>query len=619
MASEEQEITERENDNQEPAEMLELEVEEVHPPADYSQFSKRDFVELLEKQLAALKTETATVADYRHADEVLKEARPLFDQIKTTERTAALQKYTQETGSEEGFEYRYEEDVSRFDALYKQTKELKNSYFQQLEKTKDTNFATKTELLRRLRERVENDENNAGDPKQSWNEFKQIQDEWKAAGNISSPHNATLWATYHALVDRYYSNRNIYFELKELDRKKNQTLKTELCERVEALVQAQEGKPVTKAVLDEANALFEEYKHIGPAPKAEQEQLWQRFKKSLDTLYDRRREQNEDLKKEGAQLYEQKSKLYEELVPFTSFTSSSINDWNEKTREVMALQERWNALRGPMPRDEGKELSKKFWAALKTFFHHKGEFFRQLESKREQNLKQKTELCQQVEAILESGEESAEATQRVIELQRQWKTIGQVPEKFKDSIFERFKTACDAFFNKKRAKNQVVEKEFEANMSKKVALCERIEAAAASENPDLSQLAQFKQEWSSIGFVPKKDMQAIQKRYINAINAFVGANGKLSSKEKERLTLETEAEMARDTDSPRGLMKKESDIRRRMSTLENDIAVYNNNIEFFARSKGADKLRADIEKKIAVAQKQLDELKHQLKIVRNAQ
>jgi len=617
MASEEQEITERDELTQEPAETLEMEVEEAHQPVDYSQFSKQDFVGLLEKQLESLKAEGVAATVYRRADEVLKEVRPLFDQIKASERNAALQTYIQESGSEEGFDYKYDETVQRFDALYKQIKDQKNQYFQKLEKTKDANFAQKTELLRRLRELVETDENNAGDPKASWNEFKQIQDEWKAAGNVPSPHNATLWATYHALVDRYYSNRNIYFELKELDRKKNQTLKTELCEKLEALVQSLEGKPITKTIIDEANGLFEEYKHIGPAPKAEQELLWQRFKKSLDTLYDRRREQNEELKKEGTQLYEQKSKLYEELVPFTSFTSNSINDWNDRTRAVMAIQERWNALRGPMPREEGKELSKKFWAALKTFFHHKGEFFKQLEAKREQNLKQKTELCEQVEGILESGAESPETTQRVIELQRQWKNIGQVPEKFKDSIFERFKAACDAFFNKKRAKNQEVEKEFEDNLARKVALCERIEAAA-SENPDLSQVNRFKQEWSAIGFVPKKDMQSIQKRYVNAINKLVGASGKLSPKEKERLTLENESELGRGESGGRDSGKKEGDLRRRMTALENDIAVYRNNIEFFARSKGADKLRAEIEQKIAAAQKQLDELKQQLRAMRDA-
>ncbi|MCX6215514.1 DUF349 domain-containing protein [Spirosoma sp.] len=591
---------------------------------DYSQFTKQDFVNLLETQMAAISIASVTPGDFKKADQVLKEVKPLFDQMKRAEREAALQAYVAETGAEEGFDYKYDDSVQRFDELYKLIKSQKNTYFQNLDKAKDTNFASKTELLTRLRELVETDENNAGDPKVSWNEFKKIQDEWKAAGNMNSPHNATLWATYHALVDRYYSNRNIYFELKELDRKRNTSLKTEVIEKVEAMAKAAEETPVTRQTIDEANALFEEYKHIGPAPKAEQEVLWGRMKAALDVLYDKRRGQTNEQRKESAQLYEEKSAIYEELVPITSFTSNSINDWNDKTKAVMALQDRWNAIKGPMPREEGKELSKKFWAALKTFFHNKGEFFRQLESKREENLRAKTELCEQVEAILAAGEESPEITQTVIELQRQWKNIGQVPEKQKNTIFDRFKAACDAFFNKKRSKNQETEREFENNLAQKVALIERIEAAASA-NADLSELNEFKKEWNSIGFVPKKDMQSIQKRYINAVNALVGSTGKIPAKDKERIMLQSEAEATRsggrdrDRDFGRGNRdggdnKRESDIRRRITSIENDIATYRNNIEFFARSKNADKLRAEIDKKIADAEKQLDDLRHQLRV-----
>ncbi|MEZ0607309.1 DUF349 domain-containing protein [Fibrella sp. WM1] len=647
----------------------EAEEEVAAPVVDYSTYSKQELVAALDQLANNLKAETATPAQYRQADEILKQTKPAMDQLKRAERQAALDKYIAETGAEEGFQFRTDDLAIRYEELYKQIKSQKNTYFQTLDKAKDANFNSKTDLLRRLRELVESDEANAGDAKTSWGEFKKIQDEWKAAGNINSPHNATLWATYHALVDRYYSNRNIYFELKELDRKKNATQKMEVIEKVEAIAKAYEDKSVTRQTIDEANTLFEEYKHIGPAPKAEQEVLWQRMKAALDSLYEKRRGQNEEQRKESAQLYEEKSKIYEELIPLTSFSSSSINDWNDKTKEVMAIQDRWNAIKGPMPREEGKELSKKFWAALKTFFANKGEFFRQLESKREENLRAKTALCEQVEAILASGDESSDATQRVIELQKQWKNVGQVPEKQKNSIFDRFKAACDAFFDKKRNRNQDTDREFEANLAKKEDLIRRIEAAA-TENADLSQLNAFKEEWNGIGFVPKKDKERIQKGYIAAINALVRANGTLSTSEKERAMQDNEAEVAR-SGGPRGDRGARSggdfnrndrgdsrgdsrgggnrenrdrgprrdqnrgrneggyresgdfeayrrstegggsETRRRINALENDIATYRNNIEFFARSKNADKLRADIEKKIADAQKQLDALRNQ--------
>ena len=595
----------------------ELEVAEEQA-VDYSQLDKKDLVSLMENQLALAKSENAKPADFKRTDELLKEVKIFFDQIKKTEREEAERRYLAENGSDEGFDYKPDELTQRFESLYRQIKDVKNHYFQDLEKSKDKNFAVKTQLLQRLRELVDADESNAKNPGTSWQEFKKIQDEWKAAGNIASPHNSTLWATFHALIDRYYSNRNIYYELKELDRKKNLQLKAELVEKVEALAQSLEGRPLTRAILEEANAHFDEYKHIGPGPKAEQEVLWQRMKVALDTLHDARRAQTEDQKQVLSRNYEIKSKIYEVLVPFTAFTSSSINEWNEKTKEVVALQEQWVNAKGQMLRDEGRELSKKFWATLKTFFHNKGEFFRQLESKREQNLKLKTELCEAVEAILETGEDSAANTDKVIALQKQWKQIGQVPEKFKDTIFDRFKKACDAYFDRKRAKNSEVEKEFVDNLAKKQAICEKIEAGAKPGDANLKELNAFKTEWSSIGFVPKKDMQAINKRYIDAVNAYVSAIGKLSSKEREQVILENEVAMATDGESVRNLQRKETDIRRRMTQIENDLTIWQNNIEFFGRSKNGEKVRAEFVKKIEAAQKQLADLKHQLKIVREA-
>ena len=231
----------------------------------------------------------------------------------------------------------------------------------------------------------------------------------------------------------------------------------------------------------------------------------------------------------------------------------------------------------------------------------------------------KNQLCSDAEAILATGEDNASNTQKIIELQKKWKAIGQVPEKYKDTIYDRFKKACDSYFDQKRAKNKEVEVEFEENLKRKIDLIERIEIAAANKDESsLDLLSAFKSEWSSIGFVPKKDMQATQKRYIAAVNTYVSAIGKLSSKEKEQAVLESEVELVRDGESSRGLFRKENDIKRRVSQLENDISLWQNNIEFFAKSKTSDRLKAEFERKISSAQAQLEELKHQLSIIQEA-
>lgn len=623
MATDEREITEKAELDVQAVESLEFEVAEEQESTDYSNFTKKDFVELLDKQLASLKAGQPKPSDFRRIDEILKDVKPVFDQNRSAERAEALQRYLSENESEEGFDWKADELTQQFEQLFRQLRDEKNKYYQGLEKSKEKNFVVKTELIERLRKLVEADEaNSTSADKASLNELKKIQDEWKAAGNIPSPHNGALWSAYHALVDRFYSNRSIYYELLELDRKKNLTHKIELCEKVEKLVASVENTPMTGAVLDEANAIFEEYKQVGPATRETQEALWQRFKAAMDTLYGKRREQLEGQKQVAEENYRLKNEVVELIVPFTSFQSSSINEWNDRTKALLALQDQWNGIKGAMPREKGRELSKTFWAHIKTFFQHKNEFFRQLESKREENLKAKQALIEGVKAIIESGEDSADATNRVIQYQKDWRNIGHVPEKFKNSIYDEFKQVCDQYFERKRTRNQEVEKQFEDNLAKKVQLCETIEAEAKVGESSLERLNALKGEWAGIGFVPKKEMQNIQKRYIAAINQYVGSMGKLSASEKAQMVLQSEVALAReDRGGGRGtdLRGKENDLRRKITTVENDIALWKNNIEFFARSKSTEKLRADFEKKIEKAERELAGLKQQLKIVRDAE
>jgi hypothetical protein len=589
---------------------------------DLSDLDKTGLIALLTKELAFLqKGENLSLALFRKIDGLLKELRPILDHFYTSEQGAALQKFIAENGSEEGFQYRHDPQTAQLEELRNKLKGERGKFFKQLDKAKEDNFNLKTTLLQRLRELVDAEENKESDDsnmKAGWQEFKRIQEEWRAAGNINSPHNGTLWATYNALVDRYFNIRNMFFELKELDRKRNAEVKAELCEKVEAIAQSIESAGFSKQLLDEALHAFEEYKHVGPAPKEEQEKLWQRFKAALDTVYDAKRSQAGELKKLATEVYELKSRIYEEVVPYTAFSSGSINEWNSKTKELLGFQAKWEEIKGGMPREEGKVLSKKFWSALKTFFNNKGDFFRQLEAKREVNLRSKTELCEQAEEILSLGEDIPQNTQRIIELQKRWKTIGQVPEKYKDSIFARFKTACDAYFDKKRGKNQAVEKEFEDNLEKKLALCGRIEELAEQEGANIEQLNAFKAEWKGVGFVPRGEMQNIQKRYIAAINKYVSAIGKLSLKEKEIVLLQSEVDAVKGGDTDRNLYRKENDLRKKVMQLEESILLWQNNIQFFAKSKSSDKLKADFEKKIEQAEGQLADLKHQLKILQEA-
>jgi hypothetical protein len=582
---------------------------------DYSNFSKKDFVDLGEKLLASIKADGVSISDVKNADNVMKEIKPIFDDLKAREKSEALKKYIADNGNNEGFEFKNDNYVVRFESLSAQIRDAKNSFFQKIERLKEDYFERKTNLLQRLREIVEQEEQ--GGSKNNWQEFKKLQEDWKSAGNVNSPHNTSLWSAYNALIDRYFSIRHIQNELKDLDRKKNLTAKTEIVDRIEAIAQTLEESGLSNTTLRQANDLLEEYKHIGPAQREAQDELWKRLKAAFDIIHNKRREQSSQAGALQEEIFGAKARLVENLKPYISFNTDSINEWNAKTKEILAIQDQWNGIKGAMPKDKGKEISREFWSSLKTFFRNKGEFFNKLEAERESNLKAKTSLCEQVEVLLESGDFSPANTDRVVELQKTWKTIGHVPEKFKDKIYDRFKKACDAFFNGKRAKGNEVEKEYEVNLSQKQALCSEIEAAAQAGEADLANLPSYKARYNEIGFVPRKEMQNIQRRFVDAINAYVKASSGVSGKEKEKMLLQNEVDVTlkNDRGNSKELDKKENDIRRKMKKVEDDINLWQNNIEFFARSKNANAVRAEYEEKIKGAEKELSELKQKLKII----
>ena len=271
-----------------------------------------------------------------------------------------------------------------------------------------------------------------------------------------------LWASYHALVDRFYDNRNIYFELKELDRKKNLAAKTELCVRAEKLAD------VTKIgeAIRELNELHEEYKHIGPVSREDQEPLWERFKKASDAVYARRDEYIGKLQQEFTNNLALKQQVIAEIAEFTTFQSDRIKEWNQKTTQIMALQKKWEAI-GAVPRAKTKDINKQFWSAFKIFFSNKSGFFKKLDESRQQNLALKRELVAQAEAIKDNTTDWEKTANTLKALQVKWKEIGPVPDKVRESVFQEFKAACDHFFGQRRATLDAADKEQQENLAKK--------------------------------------------------------------------------------------------------------------------------------------------------------
>ncbi len=567
---------------------------------DYSHLSRKELVDVI-KELA--KADNVILAEKK-----AREVKHFFDEFRSTERQEALEKFIAEGGEEGDFAYRPDELTLRFDANYQLIRDRKHDYTKNRERQKDENLKKKEDILERLREFVDSEETNI-----SFDTFKKFQEEWKNVGPVPGAYARSMWANYNALIDRFYDNRSIYYELKELDRRKNLESKLELCEKAEALL---EKKQISEAV-KELNELHHEFKHIGPVPKEEQEPLWQRFKAASDAVYERRKEFVDKLKGELEENLTIKAALADQVEAFEKFDSDRIKAWNEKTKEILEIQKKWENT-GGLPRAQAKEINKKFWSAFKTFFSNKNHFFKKLDAEREANLEKKQAMVKQALELKES-EDFQETAEKLKELQRQWRDVGPVPGKYRESVYKEFKAACDAFFERKRASRDDASKEYVANLEKKKEICKKIQALAKGDGDHVEKFKKFQEEYNETGFVPKKNISEIRDLYTKAVDTYIKSLETLDDDQKEKLRIENEvSDILHSPNADQKLYRKEQSLRKQISSIENDIAVWKNNLEFFADSKKANKLKDEFQAKIDSAADELQHLKKQLRIIRTA-
>lgn len=563
---------------------------------DYETYSRERLAETIE--------DISHWDKFKKIDRVLAEILPLFEEMEAARRAEALEKFLKDGGDEDSFEYRHDELYERFDASFRLIRDKKSSFYKERAASKEQNLAKKQALLDQLRAMVD------GEATTSIKPIKEIQEAWKAIGAVAPQHNKTLWANYNALLDRFYNNRHILFELKELDRKKNQQAKEELCAKAEELLKLDN----LKDAIFKLNELHEEYKHIGPVPREVQEDLWQRFKAASDTIYVKRKEHLDELKEELKVNIPKKEALIEELKAFVNFEADQIGAWNKKTKEILAIQKQWEAI-GGIPRENAKKINKAFWASFKTFFANKNKFFKGLEEVFEDNLKKKEVLIEKAHE-LKDAEDFDKTAEQMKQLQRDWKKIGPVPEKQSQSSYKKFKSACDHFFNRKRDHQGQAEMSYQANLKEKEAVIEQMLEEAKTENGTEAALMAFAEQFKSIGFVPKSAMKSIDVKFKKASEAYAKALG-IPEDERETAQLKSEMIAIQKGGGHRGIEKKEAVMRKKINELEENIGLWRNNLTFFANSKTADKLKTEFDEKIVKAQEEVKQLKKQLKVLRS--
>ena len=577
----------------------EIEIEEDHAHTDYSKFSKPDFAELLKG--------LAKEDNFKKIDAILKEIKPLYNEIRTKEKAEALDVFLKEGGVAENFEFKSDEFDNSFDANIRLIKDKRFNFYKKIEDQKADNLKKKLELLERLRALADSE-----DTEHSFHSFKEIQTQWKQVGAVPNTDVKSLWANYSALVDRFYDNRSIYFELKELDRKRNLEAKMELCHRAEHLMSIESLNEAVR----ELNELHNEFRHIGPVTREDKDVVWHRFKAASDAVYEKRDAYITGLQQELSNNLELKVKIIDEVALLATFQTDKIKEWNQKTKEVLELQKKWEAS-GGVPRNKAKEINRKFWSAFKAFFASKNIFFKKLDEERGKNLQLKFEIVKSANELKESQEWDKIANQ-LKDLQQKWKEIGPVPEKFREKVFMDFKAACDHFFEQRRVQFQKNDLEQEENLSKKLAICEELENLIAEKKGNADLLTDMQRRFDAIGFVPKKSILTIKERFSTGVEKLIASMENITTDDRERLLLTVQlGSLKNDPEADRKIYQKEQTIRKRMTKVENDIAVWRNNLEFFGRSKNADKFKDEFNEKITVATEHLHQLKNQLKILKS--
>ncbi|MCU0438555.1 MAG: DUF349 domain-containing protein [Raineya sp.] len=585
------------------------EQEEQHE--DYSHYSKEQIVQLITKY----QEKSLTTEQIDEAFRLFRQLKPHFDNLVAHSKEEALQKYLAEGGDEDGFTYKQEAIEAKFYQTYNFVRKQRATLQEQIEKNLKKNFDLKNEIIEKLRSLVNAEE----ESEQTHKQVRDLQQEWKKIGAVPKANAKALWASYNALMEIYYNRLGLYNELKDLDRKRNLEAKLLICEKAEKLAQLASIKDAIKQL----NELHEEFKHIGPVGnKEEQENVWKRFKDASDVIYERKKNMTESLKAEMNDNLAKKTALCEKVRPFEEFKGEKIKNWQNATQELLAIQKEWEAI-GQVPLEKSKDITKQFWNSFKVFFRNKSEFFKGLDDAREVNLQAKLALCQKAEDLIaNANEDNIEHTaEELKKLQEQWKEIGAVPEKQKEEVFEKFRGILDGFFAKRREQFASKDKEEKENYDKKNALCERLKGYSSEDlaNMDIESLAdQAIAEWNTIGFVPRKQMIKIKERFYASLKVLVEKTTHLSQQDHDALDLAIELKWANlSGKGGKDLAKKEQQIRKRISQLEDELATLNNNLGFFADSKKGDAFRSSFEDKMKQTESQLKTLKNQLKMIRN--
>ncbi|MEA5127484.1 MAG: DUF349 domain-containing protein [Proteiniphilum sp.] len=509
------------------------------------------------------------------------------------ETESQKQEFLSNGGEEIDFIGKESEIYTEGKELIQKIKEKRADILAKEDAEKEKNVARKLAIIEQIK--VLTEPQGQEDFNKIYQEFKSLQQEWNDIKLVPQDKVNELWKSYQRYVEKFYDLVRINNEFREYDFKKNLEIKTELCEAAERL---NDELDVVSAFHQLQN-LHQEWREVGPVSRKDREEIWNRFKEASTQINKKYQAHFEQLREKENENLELKTALCEKLEAIDYNQLKSVKDWNNKVKEVLDIQLQWRQI-GFVPRKWNTKIYKRYRAACDFFFRSKNEFYKSLRGEMEENLKKKTVLCERAEALKDSHDWK-NTTREMIEIQKEWKTIGIIPHKYVDSIWKRFISACDYFFEQKKLHTSSQYEQEQKNLDEKRAVIKKINQLDTTPEADeaLTKLHELMDEWYEVGHVPYKMKDRIYKEFYDATEAQFDRLNIGKADRKLEAYKSTISDMARSDNSQGQLLREREKLVRQYERIKNELQTYENNIGFLSvSSKKGNYLLDDMNQKV---------------------
>ena len=511
--------------------------------------------------------------------------------------------FISEGGEEIEFVAKESEEYTEGKDLLLKIKEKRAKLVAEEDSLKEKNLERKISIINQIKLLTETQGHE--DFNKTYQDFKALQQEWSEIKLIPQSKVNEMWKSYQRYVEKFYDLVRINNEFREYDFKKNLELKTDLSEAAERLNE----KTDVVSAFHQLQNLHQEWREIGPVSRKDREEIWGRFKAASTIINKKYQEHFEELRGKEDENLELKSAICEKLESIDYDKIKSIKDWNKSVKDVLELQSQWRKI-GYVPRKWNTKIYKRYRAACDLFFKNKNDYYKSLRGEMDDNLKKKIELCERAEALKDSSDWK-KTTQDLIEIQRQWKTIGIIPRKYVDSIWKRFITACDYFFEQKKLNTSSRYEEENNNLLAKRDIVEEIKKIDSSINDDdaLTQLHELMGKWQAVGHVPYKMKDVSYHEFYEATEAQFDRLKINKSDRKLESFKSNISDLAKSGNATNQLYFEREKLMRQYDRMKSELQTYENNIGFLSiSSKKGNSLLDDMKNKV-------DKIKSDLQLI----